>query len=47
MGSLLMVMQTIFKSIIFLFVKQIFEILPKHNLLPSLPQRDQKTPGVI
>ena len=46
-GSCLMIMQTLFRNVIFLLVKRIFEILSTQNLLRYPPQCDQNTPGGI
>ena len=42
-----MCMQTLFEKIISLFVKKIFEMLPKQNVMRYLPKRNIKTPGGI
>ena len=42
-----MVMQMLFIDIIFLIVKQIFEMFPTQNILRYIPQRDPKLHGGI
>ena len=42
-----MIMQKFFENLIFLFVKNIFEMHPTQYVWHYLPQRDQKAPSGI